>query len=83
MKNCSNLEAFRENLLHLVNNCHLSVGEAYYVLRDVMNELRFVYTEELYKEQMAKEPEVEVEKEFISLEPEKEEEMNDGDENND
>lgn len=85
MKSCTNLEAFHENLLQLVNNCHLTVGEAYYVIKDVTNELRFLYLKELQNE--LREPEKEeVESEFISFqdeESEKEEVMENENQNND
>ena len=49
MNNLS-IKQFYEQLLQLVNSCGLPVGTAYFVLKDVLNEVEKVYNNCLYKE---------------------------------
>lgn len=82
MGSCTNMEAFHQNLLQLVNNCHLTIGEAYYVIKDVCNELHILYIKEIQNEQKA--PQETVEQDFVPfVEEDKEEVMENGEQNND
>lgn len=41
---------FELQLLQLINNCHLPIAGAYYVLKSVLSELKDVYTDALTQE---------------------------------
>ena len=40
------IEKYRENLVYLTNSSGLTVGTAYYVLKDVLHELYLVYMQQ-------------------------------------
>ena len=47
------MEELRNNLFYVLNNCGLSLGEAYYVTKDVFRELEDTYKDFLTKERAA------------------------------
>ena len=50
MNNNIAVKYFHQQLIKLVNNCGLSVGAAYFVMKDVLNELEKMFNEYAYKE---------------------------------
>lgn len=66
------IEKYRENLVYLTNNSGLTVGTAYYVLKDVLHELYLVYiqqkdTENEYQDEEYKET-IDVDPEYTKVE---------------
>lgn len=61
----NNIEQLRNNLVAVLNNAQVSPGVAYYVLKDVLNELGTVYKaaiqEELSNVQKEQKQEIKVE----------------------
>lgn len=50
MESCLRMEQFRKNVIKEVNNSQLTVGAAYFIMKDILNELRFMYMEEVEKD---------------------------------
>ena len=50
MESCLRMEQFRKNVIKEVNNSQLTIGAAYFIMKDVLNELRFMYVEEVEKD---------------------------------
>ena len=42
---------FKEKLIEVINNCDLPVSLAYYIVKDVYNELNFLYTQAIQNKQ--------------------------------
>lgn len=80
MDTCVNMEAFRRALVQEINSCNLSIGAAYYILKDVCKMLEASYQETLEKE--LKTATTTVETEVVDLVP-NEEEVTENVENND
>lgn len=61
MDECLTMEQFRQNLAKTVNSCGLTVGAAYYVFKDMYNELRTLYEKEMANEKEAIENNTQIE----------------------
>lgn len=48
--NYQSIEQYRQSIINLTNNCGLTPGMAFYVLKDVMHELHLVYQEERHQD---------------------------------
>ena len=46
-----NIEKFRQNLINVLNNSNLLIGSAYYVLKDILNQLEKEYYQAVKTEQ--------------------------------
>ena len=76
------IEQYRRQLISLTNNSGLSVGAAYYVLKDVYRDMESLYYKSIQEELKIK-PEDEHEEEVIFVPPVSEGEVKEAMENND
>lgn len=51
MDSCINIERFKNALFDLTNNCELSVGTAYFIIKDFYNEMEKTYIKS-YKDEL-------------------------------
>lgn len=50
MESCLRMETFRKEIIKTVNSSNLTVGAVYFIMKDVLNELRSMYLEEIEKD---------------------------------
>lgn len=79
---CTSMDLLRKTLIDSINRSGLTVGAAYYVVKDVANLMHLTYLEEMDKEAKGANQREIVETYDIPM-PEMKEEMENGEQNND
>lgn len=70
------IEAYKKIIIDATNNCGLTIGTAYYVLKDVLNDIYLLYLDQKYnpgQEETHHEEVIELEEPVIITEEQKEE----------